>query len=254
NWLGFVLCIPVITYCAWPVWKGGWVSGSRGRVGIDVRVAVGIVVAFIPSVPVTIGVPGEVYYDSVSMVVAFLLTALYLELCARQSVTINGAHHLIEEFRQALTARADRLAFWFVVIQLALAFIVTAFWYVYYPEHALAVMVAMFVMSCPCAMAMAAPTAVSAAHARLSVSETKNEFEVTQLIQETGEIARQNLYGSIAWHLLMTPLAAIGLVAPWVAAISMLISSLAVALNSWRLYRRVHRRAPVSMPVSAAQG
>ncbi|CPM33953.1 outer membrane protein [Bordetella pertussis] len=31
-------------------------------------------------------------------------------------------------------------------------------------------------------------------------------------------MARQNLYGSLAWHLLMTPLALAGWVAPWLGA------------------------------------
>ncbi len=50
-------------------------------------------------------------------------------------------------------------------------------------------------------------------------------------------VARQNLHGSLAWHLLMAPLAACGWVQPWVAAITMLLSSLAVAANAWRLAR-----------------
>ena len=50
-------------------------------------------------------------------------------------------------------------------------------------------------------------------------------------------VARQNLHGSLAWHLLMAPLAACGWVQPWVAAITMLLSSLAVAANAWRLTR-----------------
>ena len=52
-------------------------------------------------------------------------------------------------------------------------------------------------------------------------------------------VARQNLHGSLAWHLLMAPLAACGWVQPWVAAITMLLSSLAVAANAWRLTRPV---------------
>jgi len=36
----------------------------------------------------------------------------------------------------------------------------------------------------------------------------------------------------------MTPLALMGWVQPWLAAITMLVSSLAVAYNSWRLCRR----------------
>ena len=45
----------------------------------------------------------------------------------------------------------------------------------------------------------------------------------------------------MVWHCLMTPLAALGWVQPWLAAITMLLSSLVVAANSWRLYRRQSR-------------
>src|SRR5690606_24869056 len=111
---------------------------------------------------------GEVYFDSVTMFVAFLLTARYLELCARQSVGVGKAQQFIEQFRGAVSERANRVAFWFVLVQLALAFVVGAAWYMYVPERAIGVMVALLVMSCPCAMAMAVPTAVAAAHASYS--------------------------------------------------------------------------------------
>src|SRR3546814_4974520 len=88
------------------------------------------------------------------MFVSFLLTARYLELCASQSVDTSRAHRFLEQFRVAVSVRANQLAFWFVVVQIALAFIVGAIWYVYAPQHAVAVMVALLVMSCPCAMAM----------------------------------------------------------------------------------------------------
>src|SRR5690606_6267125 len=165
----------------------------------------------------------------------------YLELCARQSVGQGQAHQLIEQFRATVSVRANRVAFWFVLVQLALAFLVGAIWYVYAPQHAIAVMVALLVMSCPCAMAMAVPTAVAAAHASYSAAPDAARLNTLQLVQATGLIARQNLYGAVAWHLLMTPLAAFGLVAPWLAAITMLLSSLAVAANSWRLYRKYTR-------------
>ncbi|XOT94620.1 hypothetical protein ACMTAU_15115, partial [Alcaligenes pakistanensis] len=79
------------------------------------------------------------------------------------------------------------------------------------------------------------------------------EFEVVQLTQHTGRIARQNLYGSIVWHLLMTPLAALGIVAPWLAAVSMLVSSLVVAANSWRIYRSRTREVPAQWTGPAAR-
>lgn len=244
NWISLVLTVPVMLYCAWPVWGGASRQLLRGRVGMDVPVALGIVAAFIPSVHATWTGHGEVYFDSVTMFVAFLLTARYLELCARQSVDGGEAHRLIEQFSAAVSGRANQLAFWFVAVQVALAFIVGAAWYVYAPQHAIGVMVALLVMSCPCAMAMSVPTAVAAAHAGLSAVPARSEDEVLRLIQAAGRVARQNLYGSVAWHLLMVPLAAAGWVAPWLAAISMLLSSLAVAANSWRLFRRQTRQAP----------
>src|SRR3546814_4213347 len=64
---------------------------------------------------------------------------------------------------------------------------------------------------------------ISAAHASYAAAPDAARLDPLQLIQATGQVARQNLYGSVAWHLLMTPLAAFGLVAPWLAAITMQI-------------------------------
>ncbi|NYT61371.1 hypothetical protein H0A66_03395 [Alcaligenaceae bacterium] len=255
NWISLVLTVPVMLYCALPVWGNAFGRMLQGGVNMDVPVALGIIAAFIPSVYATWVGQGEVYFDSVTMFVAFLLTARYLELCARQAIGVGAAHAIIEEFRVAVSQRANHLAFWFVVIQLALAFLVGAVWYFYAPERAIGVMVALLVMSCPCAMAMAVPTAVAAAHASLSARPAVTDFDVVRLSQATGAVSRQNLYASVAWHFLMTPLAAIGLVAPWVAAISMFLSSLAVAANSWRLYRRqTHAQNATDWQSTAVQG
>lgn len=254
NWASLSLTMPVVLYCAWPILKGAIASLSVGRVGMDVPVALGIIGAFLPSVVTTWTHQGEVYYDSVTMFVAFLLSARYLELCARQSVAQGRSHDVIEQFRRSVSGHANSLAFWFVAIQLLLAAVVGMVWYWIDPSHAVPVVVSLLVMSCPCAMSMSVPTAVASAHAGLSARPAANEFEVVQLTQQTGRIARQNLYGSIAWHLLMTPLAAMGIVAPWLAAVSMLVSSLAVAANSWRIYRGRVRHQPAAWADSASTG
>lgn len=254
NWLSLVLTVPVVLYCAWPVWGGASERIRQGQVSMDVPVAVGIVAAFVPSVYSTIVGSGEVYFESVSMFVAFLLTARYLELCARQSIGISASHDVIEALRSRLSAHANRIAFWFVVIQLGLAFAVGAVWYVLAPEHALAVTVAMIVISCPCAMAMAVPTTVAAAHASLSTMGDRSQQQADVLVHATTRVSKQNLYGSVAWHFLVTPLAALGWVAPWLAAITMLLSSLAVAANAWRMYRKYVDRNPGVWPDGMAQG
>lgn len=239
NWISLIMTVPVVLYCAQPVWEGALSRLAQKRITMDVPVALGIMVAFIPSAYATWVGKGEVYFDSVVMFVAFLLTARYLELCARQAVAVGGANAEIEAFRATASEQANRAAFWFVTIQVVLAVVAGAVWWFYIdPSHAVPVLVAMFVMSCPCAMAMAVPSTVSAAHATLAVRGNISDSEVAELVLTARRVTRQNLYGSVAWHLLMTPLAAIGLVAPWVAALSMLVSSLAVAGNAWRMYRR----------------
>jgi len=235
NWISLALTVPVILYCAWPVWNGAW-RRMQGGVSMDAPVALGIVAAFVPSVWATWTGRGEVYFESVTMFVAFLLTARYLEQRARR----DGAsrHAALERLGSEVSALAQQLAFWFVVVQLALAALVGAAWLAWSPAQALPVTVALLVMSCPCAMAMAVPTALSAAHLCLRRAPTPQQAALHKLVHETRRVTRQNLFGAIVWHLLMTPLAAAGLVQPWLAAIVMLVSSLAVAANSWWLYRR----------------
>ncbi|WP_259249222.1 hypothetical protein [Achromobacter sp. JUb104] len=241
NWASFALTIPVVLYSAWPIWRHAGDNLRHGRAGMDVPVALGIVAAFIPSVHATWTGRGEVYFDSVTMFVAFLLTARYLELCARQS--FGGAaggvrHQRVEAQRLDLGARADRLASRFVLAQVALALAAAIGWAYIDPAHSLPVMVALLVMSCPCAMSMAVPTAMASAHSALAAHPTMPDAALDALLEQARHKARQNLYGSLVWHLLMTPLALMGWVQPWLAAITMLVSSLAVAYNSWRLCRR----------------
>ena len=57
------------------------------------------------------------------------------------------------------------------------------------------------------------------------------------LARRTQRVVRQNLTWSIVYNLAALPLAAFGLVPPWLAAIGMSLSSVAVVLNSMRLSR-----------------
>lgn len=257
NWASLALTVPVVLYSAWPIWHGAAHSLRHSQAGMDIPVALGIVAAFLPSVHATWAQRGDVYFDSVTMFVAFLLTARYLALCARQSVGARdgGAfarrHARLEIRRRALAITADRVAGRFVAAQVLLALAAGAAWAWFDPPHAVSVMVALLVISCPCAMAMAVPTALAAAHAA-AARPGLDARQFRQLLGAARRTARQSLYGSLAWHLLMTPLALAGWVAPWLAAVTMLLSSLAVAGHAWRLYRRYCR--PVALAGMPASG
>jgi len=57
------------------------------------------------------------------------------------------------------------------------------------------------------------------------------------LARKTRAVIRQNHAWALGYNLLALPLAAAGMIAPWVAAIGMSLSSLLVVLNALRLGR-----------------
>jgi Cu2+-exporting ATPase len=57
------------------------------------------------------------------------------------------------------------------------------------------------------------------------------------IARRTRAVIRQNLAWAVAYNVLALPLAAMGWVTPWLAAIGMAMSSLAVTLNALRLAR-----------------
>jgi Cu2+-exporting ATPase len=62
--------------------------------------------------------------------------------------------------------------------------------------------------------------------------------ETLAVARQTRRIVRQNLAWALGYNLLALPLAALGLVPAWAAAIGMSVSSLVVTLNALRLARR----------------
>jgi Cu2+-exporting ATPase len=97
----------VIGYSAAPFFVSAWRDLKLRRVGMDVPVALGVGAAFAASVWATLIAAGEVYFDSVTMFVFFLLSGRYLEMMARQR-----AARSVETLARAIPAFATRLASW----------------------------------------------------------------------------------------------------------------------------------------------
>jgi Cu2+-exporting ATPase len=104
RWLALALTVPVLLYSAAPFFRGAWRDLRNSRIGMDVPVALGILVAFAGSLQATWSGQGEVYYDSVVMFVFFLLISRYFEIMARK----RGAE-MAERLDHALPAMATRL-------------------------------------------------------------------------------------------------------------------------------------------------
>jgi Cu2+-exporting ATPase len=275
RFASLILTTPVVFYSAWPFFQGAWRDLKLRRAGMDVPVALGVGAAYAASIYGTFTGSAEVYFDSVTMFVFFLLTGRFLEMSARKrsaeaaeslvklipaaatrlngwpdrrvaelvaAVKLTPGDHLLvgpgESFsadgtvvegessvdeslltgeshpvdkhpgaaviggtinlasplvvrvdkigadtvlsgivrlldralaeKPRLALAADRVASWFVLALLAVAALVAGIWYLVDASRAFWITVSVLVVSCPCALALATPAALTASLGRLT--------------------------------------------------------------------------------------
>ncbi|MDN3922043.1 heavy metal translocating P-type ATPase [Roseateles violae] len=108
QWASWVLSLPVLLFSAGPFFGSAWRQLRLGRLGMDVPVALGLLVTFAAS-SAALFEPGgpfgdEVYFDSLTMFVSFLLAGRYLELRAR-----HRAAEALERADAALPESVERI-------------------------------------------------------------------------------------------------------------------------------------------------
>lgn len=84
---------------------------------------------------------------------------------------LSSIQRLIDEAQHtkpAIAKLADRIASWFVSILLSIAAMVAYYWYTVDPSQWLEITIATLVVSCPCALSLATPTAITAASGQLA--------------------------------------------------------------------------------------
>ena len=91
--------------------------------------------------------------------------------CTGAATRISQLARLVEQaqaHRPALARTADRIGSRFVLLLLPVAAAVFAWWWYHEPARALEVTLALLVISCPCALSLAVPAALAAAHGALA--------------------------------------------------------------------------------------
>ncbi len=90
QWGEWVLSLPVMFFAAGPFFSAAWRQIRSRSLGMDVPVALGLLVTFVASTGAVFDPAGifghEVYFDSLTMFISFLLGGRYLELRARHRV------------------------------------------------------------------------------------------------------------------------------------------------------------------------
>ncbi|QWE10156.1 heavy metal translocating P-type ATPase [Polynucleobacter sp. es-EL-1] len=100
GWTSWVLTVPVMVYSAGPIFQAAWRSVMSFRqthmLGMDVPIALALALAFSAGTINLFMGSGEGYFDSITMFVAFILAARYVELLARQDAQ-GGAEALAKQ-------------------------------------------------------------------------------------------------------------------------------------------------------------
>jgi Cu2+-exporting ATPase len=271
RWFSLLLTTPAVLYSALPFYQSAWAALRRRQVNMDTPITLGVVAGFLGSVWTTVLGHGLVYYDTITMLVFFLLATRFLERNAREK-SVESAENLLrlvpamatrisadqqqelvpvhelkagelilarpgetvaadgvveegassadeslltgeshplpktvgspvyagsvnyespllirvtkvgedtvlagiarlldraQAQKPRLAQMADRLASWFTSTLLLLVALIGAYWWQIDPEKAFTIMLAVLVVSCPCALSLAAPAAFAAAGSHL---------------------------------------------------------------------------------------
>jgi len=84
NVAEFLLATPVLFYSGWIFFKGAYFGYKNNIVNMDTLVASGALSAYIYSIYAMVTQHGEVYFDSVVMIITFVLVGKYLEVLSKK--------------------------------------------------------------------------------------------------------------------------------------------------------------------------
>lgn len=81
----FILTTPVLFYSGWIFFRGAYYGLRNKILNMDFLVSTGATLSYIYSIFILFGAKGESYFDSVSMIITFVLVGKYLEVLGKKS-------------------------------------------------------------------------------------------------------------------------------------------------------------------------
>jgi Cu2+-exporting ATPase len=104
EYAALILALPAVLYGGLPFYRAAWAGVRVGRLHIDLPIALGVLGGFVASVVATVRGTGEVYFDSVSILVFLLLIGRFVQRRGQQ-----WALSRTDLLQLLLPARARRL-------------------------------------------------------------------------------------------------------------------------------------------------
>lgn len=93
GWMSFLFTLPVITYCLWPITRRFFCSLKTALYGMESLVMVGVTAAFVLSTMNLLQGSQEVYFDTLTAIVAFVLWGKRIE--GRAKLTSKEAFYAL---------------------------------------------------------------------------------------------------------------------------------------------------------------
>jgi len=91
-----ILATPVLFYSGWIFFRGAYYGMKNKSVNMDILVSTGATLTYIYSIYITVIEQGEAYFDSVSMIITFVLIGKFLEVLSKKNAAdaldIMGKH------------------------------------------------------------------------------------------------------------------------------------------------------------------
>jgi Cu2+-exporting ATPase len=111
RWASWVLTLPVLLFASTPFFKNAWRDVRHRSLSMDFPVALGIGITFFVSTAVTFDPTGawgdEVYYDSLTMFVTFLLAGRWLEMKLRHK-TAGALDEVMQRLPQWVRRKTEQ--------------------------------------------------------------------------------------------------------------------------------------------------
>jgi Cu+-exporting ATPase len=82
-----ILATPVLFYSGWVFFRGAYFGLKNRTINMDLLVSTGATLTYLYSIYITIIERGEAYFDSVTMIITFILIGKFLEILSKKSAS-----------------------------------------------------------------------------------------------------------------------------------------------------------------------